>query len=142
MISRQLTTNTCAFIKLCMLSCCSHMWAASWENLQFCRTKAQITYAVTAQLNRAFFVTEINGIYDGVEAETRKSQASFQIFKSHPRLYRGWDLNNLKMSLRFLCLGINTIIAVYFSPIFSTDWFLLSIRSYCYGSHLVCTWIQ
>ena len=34
------------------------------------------------QLNEA----ETNRIYDGVEAETRKSQATFQIIKSYARL--------------------------------------------------------
>ena len=33
--------------------------------------------------------SKINRIYDGVEAETRNSQANFHIFKSHPRLCRG-----------------------------------------------------
>ena len=40
-------------------------------------------------------------ISDGVEASTKKSQARFQI---------GIRLNNLKTSLRFPCLGLNTII--------------------------------
>ena len=41
-----------------------------------------------------------NRIHDGVEAETRKSQASFQIIKSYPRLA---EHNYLKTSLRFPC---------------------------------------
>ena len=33
-------------------------------------------------------VREINRIYDGVEAETKKPQTSFTLFKSHLRLCR------------------------------------------------------
>ena len=35
---------------------------------------------------RSSAVLKINRIYDGVEAETRKSQASFQIIQSYARL--------------------------------------------------------
>ena len=47
-----------------------------------------------------FGTLRINRIYDGVEAETRKSQSSFQIIKSYGRLAKH-TTNNLKMSLRF-----------------------------------------
>ena len=50
-----------------------------------------------------------NRIYNGVEAETRKSQASFQIILSYARL-ADHELNNLKTSLRFPCRGLNPII--------------------------------
>ena len=42
----------------------------------------------------------------------------FWLLKSHARLCQAWDLNNLKMSLRFPCRGLNTIID-YFSHTFS-----------------------
>ena len=47
----------------------------------------------------------INRIYDGVEAEKRKSKAFFRLFS----LMRG-----LKMCLRFHCLGLNTVIDYFF----------------------------
>ena len=44
---------------------------------------------------------KIKRIYDGVEAATLKSQASFQIIQVSFELCRGRDSNNLKTSLRF-----------------------------------------
>ena len=55
---------------------------------------------------------EINSSYDGVDAKTRTSQASFQIIKSHARLCRAWD--KLQTRVRFPCRDLNTIID-YFS---------------------------
>ena len=54
-----------------------------------------------------------NRIYDGVEASTRTSQASFKIIH-HKRGSAEHETNNLKTSLRFPCRGLNTTID-YFS---------------------------
>ena len=66
-------------------------------------------------------------IYDGVEVQTRKSQASFQII----RLMRGYETNNLKTSLRFPCQGLNTII-FFFSH---TSCFSLFLQPEMHSSH-------
>ena len=57
------------------------------------------------------FVADTNRIYDGVEAETRKSEASFQIIQVSSEALP----NNLKTSLRFPLL--------YFSPVNSCQKF-------------------
>ena len=54
-------------------------------------------------------MSETNRIYDGVEAETRKSQVSFQNIQSYARLAEH-KTNDLKPSLGFPCRGLNSII--------------------------------
>ena len=76
---------------------------------------------LTYQLNSSFSHTsffEVNRIYDGVEAETRKSQACFQINESYERLAEH-KTNNLKTSLRFPCQGLNIVTDYFSRPFYS-----------------------
>ena len=61
-------------------------------------------------LNQLSVVLErINRIYDGIEAETRKAQASFQITRGLPSM-----TNNLQMSLRFPSRGLSPNHSLFF----------------------------
>ena len=53
-----------------------------------------VVYRTTGPLVLAY---QTNRIYDGVEAETRKSQAILWLFKSHARLCRAWEEPSMRL---------------------------------------------